>query len=52
MRASIRSQNLAHPAARRIPSCGTSCSLPNQRSAARTLDLWFARVFGVTPTRA
>ena len=34
------------------PRCGTSCSLPNQRSAARTLDLWLAKVLAVTPTRA
>ena len=30
----------------------TLCSLPNQRSAARTLDLWLANVLAVTPTRA
>ena len=46
------SRNRAHSGDSRAPCCGTSCSLPNQRSAARTLDLWFARVFAVTPTRA
>ena len=46
------SRNAAHSAESRIPCRGTSCSLPNQRSAARTLLLWFASVFAVTPTRA
>jgi hypothetical protein len=52
MRASIRSQNFAHPLDKRTPCCGTSWFLPNQRSAALALDRWFAKVFGVTPTRA
>ena len=47
-----RSQNLAHRADRRAPRCGTPCSCPNHRSAARTLAVWFAKVLAVTPTRA
>jgi len=35
-----------------IPREGTLYSLPNQRSAAATLDLWLATVFAVTPKRA
>ena len=35
-----------------MPRLGTPVSLANQSSAARTFDLWFARVFGVDPTRA
>ena len=46
------SRNFAHSGESGTPRTGTSCSLLNQRSAARTFDLWFANVFAVTPTRA
>src|ERR1700722_2465049 len=46
------SRNVAQSADSSTPRGETWCSLPNQRSADATLDLWLATVFAVTPTRA
>src|SRR5258705_1283412 len=46
------SRSTAHSADSATPREGTLCSLPNQRSAAATLDLWLATVLAVTSRRA
>src|SRR5665213_2458400 len=46
------SRKAAHSALSGTPRGATSCSLPNQRSAALAFDFWLASVLGLAPTTA
>ena len=46
------SRKAAHSADNGTPRGDTSCSLPNQRSAAAVLARWLARVLATTPRAA
>jgi hypothetical protein len=49
---SIASRKAAQAAFSGTPRGATSCSSPNQRSAALTLDFWLASVLALAPTVA